>query len=169
MAAWVRAGSSSSETLSGSIRAAAVHNDVAAPAHVLYPQAGRELVLAGAANAGVDASWTAFPPDAPAGTALVAHIPGDGTFGTPAPPTDGLVALAADAAGDQVVAPRNPGGFPAPRRVGARAARTESVQTAPLPGPARYPAAGSGPDGRALATAAFMAGVLRVTSWTPVG
>jgi hypothetical protein len=169
VAAWVRAGCSRSETLSGPIMAAAVHNDVAAPAQVLDPQPGRELVLAGAANGGADASWTAFPASAPAGTVLVAPILGGGTFGMPAAPTDGWTAVAADAAGDQVVAPRNPGGSTAPERVGARAAGTESVQTAPLPGPARYAAAGSGPDGRALAAAAFVAGRLRITSWTPVG
>ena len=169
VAAWVRAGCSSSETLSGPIMAAAVHNGVAAPAQVLYPQAARELVLARAANGHADASWAAFPADAPGGTVLVAPILDGGVFGTPATPTDGWTAVVADAAGDQVVAPRNPGGSPAPERVGARAAGTESVQTAPLPGPVGYAAAGSGPDGRALAAAAFVAGTLRISSWTPVG
>jgi len=122
---------------------------------------GNDLAIARAAD-GVDLAWF----DSTRNTQLTAHGRATGVFTAPTAPSGGWVALAGDAAGDQIVqsATRVPSGQP--RSVAARSAGSTTVAPAPLPGPAWWVAAGS-PTGGSLIAATSVTGSLRVATWRP--
>lgn len=166
-AAWVGAGCSTTELLAGAIRVATLRGGAVAGGGVAYASAGRALVLSGAPAGAAELSFTAFPATALGGAVLAARLDAVGAIGPAAPPADGWTALAADRAGDQVVAQRRPEGSGPPLALGAREAGGDAVVPAPLAGPAWFAYAGSTTGGRALAAASAVAGTMRIATWTP--
>ena len=116
-----------------------------------------------------EARWLGSAPDAPNAVVQVARSDASGAFGTPFAPADDLVAVLADARGDQLVGVADPnwltvGGQPTDLRV-----RTPDGTLIPPPSP--MDKAGSAgavtPVGSGLAVAVSTGGGLRFASWTP--
>jgi hypothetical protein len=167
VAVWAGAGCSTTELLAGPIEAAALIGSTVVNRQTVYAAPGRGVVLSGASAGGAEASWTAFPPNAPGGAILGARM-AQGAFGNAVGPTGGWVAVESDVAGDQVVLQRRPEDFGPPDGAGARPAGSELVEPGPLPAGGWVVGAGSGQGAaRALAVASFTAGALRVASWEP--
>jgi len=169
VAAWVGAGCSTTELLSGAILVAQVQGNAVTNRQVVYQAIGRGLALTGGPASGVDATWTAFPASAPGGALLLAQANASGAFGAPGVPADGWYPVVADDAGDQVVAMSRPEGYGQSGAVGARPAGTSTVEPSPLPGPAWFSSTASPAVTRALAAASAAGGALRVATWTPAG
>ena len=165
LAAWVGAGCSTTEDLSGPILATNVVGDAVGTPSIVSAPASRELTLSGAPAGSAELSFTQFGPTSPAGAALVARLAPDGTVTPPTAPADGWAAVTADRAGNQLVIPARPAGIE-PTALAARPASGAAVAPAPLRGPTFLVTAGA-PDGSALAAARTGGRALRITVWRP--
>jgi hypothetical protein len=164
LAAWLRAGCSTTELLGGPVGAARVRTSGAAKPVVVSAQQGNGLQLTGGAT-GVDLTWSnaIFTPS---GIGLIlAHGTTNAVFEAPHAPTGGWIPIAADAAGDQVLQTATANGRP-PLALAARPAGSATTKSSPLRGPAWWTAAGS-QTGRTLIAATSITGTLRVATWTP--
>ena len=165
LAAWVGAGCSTTEDLSGPILATNVVGDAVGTPSIVSAPASRELTLSGAPAGSAELSFTQFGPTSPAGAALVARLAPDGTVTPPMAPADGWAAVTADRAGNQLVILARPAGI-VPTALAARPASGAAVAPAPLRGPTFFVTAGA-PDGSALAAARTGGRALRITVWRP--
>jgi len=162
-ATWLRTGCSTSEDLSGPVRAALVRDGRAGAPILVEDIVATQPWLAGAPGGAVDAAWTSAAP----GSAIHAtRIAADGAFTPPAPPVDGWVARAADPAGDQLVARQRPASFGPPTAFAVRAAGATTVDPTPLAVDG-WPVVAAAPSGRALAVAVPSRAFLRVQAWRP--
>jgi hypothetical protein len=166
LTAWVAAGASTTEDLSGAIRTARVTDEAVGPPVAVNALPSTGLTLSGAPSGGGELAFTQFGPGFPAGEAVVARIGPDGAVSAAGAPADGWAAVTADRAGDQLVAPARPALSGPPGVIAARPAIGGTVETAPLGGPA-YFATASAPDGAALAAARPTRRALRVAVWRP--
>lgn len=165
-AAWLASGCSTTEFTAGPVTAASLRaGRIGAPVTV-DASPGIDLELSGAPDDGAEAAWTAFPGGAVEALVRVARADGDGVFGTPAVPADGLVALEADGAGTQVVVPQRPSSFGFPDRIGARVADGR-VSYASLPAGRALAHGVAHPGGTGLAVATARERGIRVSTWRP--
>lgn len=165
-AAWLATGCSTTEFTAGPVTAASLRaGRIGAPVTV-DAAPGFELELSGAPDDGAEASWTSFPGGPVESLVRLARADGDGVFGTPAAPADGLVALEADGAGTQVVVPQRPSGLGFPERIGARVADGR-VAYANLPAGRTFAHAVAHPGGTGLAVATARDSGIRVSTWRP--
>lgn len=163
--AWIGAGCSTTELLSGSVSAARVDSSgVHNPVTLESSFGGGLQMLAG--PDGVDLSWTSWAPATPAGAVLAAQGHADGSFGQPHQPADGWLPIAVDAAGDQALQTAVPSMAGQPLAVAARASHATGVQPSPIKGPAWWTAAGA-PTGSGLIVATRLVGRLRLATWSP--
>jgi hypothetical protein len=164
--AWLATACSTTEYHAGPVQAAALRaGRVGAPA-VVTGDPAFGVSLAAAPSGGAEAAWTASPPEAPGGAVRVARADGSGTFGAPFAPPDGLVAVAADPAGDQVVQRLGPASSGPPASAGVRTA-DGTVAAAPVPPRTPLSVAPAAPSGRGAVVAARSASGVRVTTWRP--
>jgi hypothetical protein len=167
IAAWVGAGCSTTEELSGPVLTTTVVDVAVGTPSVVSAAESTEPILAGAPSGGAELSFTQFGPTSPAGEAVVARLAHDGAVTAPARPPAGVAAVSADPAGDQLVVPARPAGSGPPATVSARPASADPVEAAPLPGPSFFTTA-SATDGPALAAARPGGRALRIAVWRNV-
>lgn len=167
--AWLGTACSTTEYHAGPVRAAALNaGRVGAPATIATDPAFG-LWLTGGAAGGAEVAWTASPPGFPNGVIQISRADPAGIFGTPFAPADGLVAVAADSAGDQLVGPVQPSyagsaGFPA--RVGIRLPGA-AVDFAPIATSNVTGVGTASPGGRGIAIAVPGRAGIRLASWRP--
>jgi hypothetical protein len=165
---WLAEGCSTTESLPGAVqalRATPGGAPIGAPATVA-PSPALELSLSRGPGGSAEVGWTTFGPTAPDGVVRIARSDGSGVFGAPLAPPDGWVAVAADAAGDQLV--ENPP--PASNGFASRAAvRTPDGAVSVSPLRPRFLTAGATvlPSGRGVAVATATPSGVRVTAWRP--
>jgi hypothetical protein len=166
IAAWLRAGCSTSEDLSGAPQAALVRGASAGSPLLLDDRAGTGLTLSGAPGRGAEAAWTQYAPEAADGRVVVSRVAGEGAHSAPDVPVGGWAAVAAGRAGDQVVERLRPVSSGPPEAVGARPAARGGVEPAPFGDPGFFTVAAA-PSGRALAAAVAARAFVRVSVWRP--
>ncbi len=166
LAAWIGAGCSTTEDLSGPVRAATLVDDAVGEPINVSALPSRELRLSGGPAGGGELSFTRFDSASPDGEAVVARVAPDGTITPPGRPADGWAAVTGDRAGDQLVVPARAAGFGPPTALGARPAAASTVEPSPLQGPSFFVTAGA-PDGRALAAARPVGRALGIAVWRP--
>ncbi len=166
VATWLRTGCSTTEDLTGPVRAALVRNGRAQAPSIVEDVLGTEPFLATGPGGSADAAWTAYAPDAPGGAVHTARIAPDGSIATPGVPADGWVARAGDAAGDELVAAQRPANHGPPTALGARRAGVSEVVPAPTAVDG-WPVFAAAPTGRALAVAVPARAFVRVAVWRP--
>jgi len=164
VAAWLDAGCSTSELLSGSVSARTVSMTSSGPVTAVASPYANDLQIIGAPG-GFDLTFTGYSGH-PLGAVFVAHVNADGTPQTPQVPADGWMPIGADAAGDQVlqtVVAQNVG---VSQAVAARAADSTTVDPSTLTGPGYWTAAGSS-TGRTLIAAGTLQQGIQVATWMP--
>lgn len=165
-AAWLAASCSTTEHYAGPVTAASLRSGRIGAPGTIDASPGVELELSGAPDDGAEASWTAFPEGPVEALVRVARADGDGVFGAPTAPADGLVALDADGAGTQVVVPQRPSSFGWPERIGARVADGR-VAYANLPAGRAFAHAAAHPGGTGLVAATARGDGIRISTWRP--
>jgi hypothetical protein len=167
--AWLAVSCSTTEYYSGPVHAAAVRGGSADSPAVVSDVAGFGIWLAGGPNGAAEAAWTSWPPRMPNGVILAARSNAAGTFAAPFSPSDGVVALAADARGNQLVgavqtAAAGVSGFPSV--VGVRTP-DGAVSAAPLTTTNITGIGTAMPQGAGIAVAVPTRTGIRLTSWRP--
>jgi hypothetical protein len=170
-ASWLSGRCNTTEDSGGVPMATTIRDGHAAAPVALGTDAAISLVTSPVAG-GADVSFATFPSTMPGGTLMTAHVLADGTVGAPAPPADGWIALAGDAAGDRLI------GHPDPNAAVVTPLAARSV-TGRADEPAPVPAVGgwntgvvAAPTGRALAVLSFrplssMTPAIVLTVWRP--
>jgi hypothetical protein len=163
--AWLRAGCSTSEDLSGPVLARVLGAATAGAPVVVDPRPSRGLLLSPVPAGGADLTWTHYDMATPAGAIATARLAPDGTAGPAAPPQDGWAPVAATPAGSRLLALLHPDGFvPPDDGLAAQAAAQAPLQVAPLGPPSAFDAAVA-PSGDALAVARRGGDRLRIAVW----
>lgn len=164
--AWLATACSTTEYHAGPVQTAALRTGrVTAPTSITDAP-GFEISLSLGPGGTAEAAWTASPPEAPGGGVRIARSDASGAFGSPFAPPAGLFAVAADAAGDQIVAIAKPSNTRFPDRIGIRTP-DGTVAFAPLPSGRLFSIATVAPSGRGAAIATPTMARLRVATWRP--
>lgn len=161
---WRRVGCSTSEDLAGPVYGASLSSAKAGTPALIDPQSGDRLWLSGAPLDTADAAWTAFPESRPEAVLLASRLDDAGSWTAPLAPTDGWVAVKADAIGNQAVQKAQPLASDFVNAVGARSA-TDAIEPAPIAG-SPFSAAGA-TTGAGLVIAATGDSKLTVATWRP--
>lgn len=165
---WIGAGCSTSQDLSGPVRARVMRAGVLSEPVVLDPGLSRDPIAAGLGGGRAEIGWQSYVPD-DNGRIMAARIAADGTVTQPAAaPPDGWSTIALDGAGNQLVERLENGSSPSVAAVGVRPAGGGSVERAPLAEGSRSSRASAvAPTGSAIAAARWDRSSLQISVWRP--
>jgi hypothetical protein len=169
VAAWLGAGCSTSELLSGPVETTRI--DHARATSVVQISAGLDgdlRLLATSQRATL--VWETYAPGNPGVVAMTATGGTDGRFSQPRAQADGWVPIASDAAGDELLVSAVARSTPTPQAVAVLVAGSPAAAASPirgLSGPMTSWTGAGAITGHALVVATSISGALHVATWGP--